>query len=136
MTHRTYRVYLLVLAVTLLSCLSVPAQSEPPATNRNADQWNQFSPPDGGFRVLFPGKPNELTGSVEIASNHVSTHEYFSKASTEYRVAYFFLPGSVADSPRPLLRGLSDSLVADYHGTLLSDREISFHSQPGRLIET
>jgi TonB family protein len=127
-------IHLLLLVVILFSWPSVPAQNKS-LSESGANQWKEFSPTEGGFRILFPNKPNEVIGSVEIAGIQESTHEYFSKASTEYRATYFLIPGKMGRSPKALLRGLADSIVGEPRGSVVSDQEILMDGQPGRLLE-
>jgi TonB family protein len=130
-----HKVYILLPAVMFLSCLCVPAQDESAPRVGNADQWTQFSPPEGGFRVSFPAKLDYMAGSVNVAGNRMMTHEYFSKASTEYRVTFFALPATLRNSSKALLTGLGDSIAAEYRGSITSDKEVLLDSQAGRLLE-
>jgi TonB family protein len=99
------------------------------------NKWQEFSPAEGGFRVLFPERPREVFGTVTIAAKPLKTQEYVSRTTSEYRVSYFVLPPDLRNSAAVLLDALGQAVANELEGSIVSETEFLLESHPGRLLE-
>ncbi|MFL6229059.1 MAG: energy transducer TonB [Pyrinomonadaceae bacterium] len=100
--------------------------------------WKEFSPPDGGFSILFPGEPQSSTQVLSRdGSASLELHVHRLKSLAEYSVIYSNYPireGDPADARAFLDRGVKGG-VAAVNSELLSVTEIALDNYPGRLLK-
>ena len=116
-------------------CLSCNAKTKQPILIAKSD-WKKFSPDNGRFAVLLPGKPTEET-ETEKTDDGTTVHHTFSLATETgaFVVMYSDFPMDITIiKPDALLdeacKGLSTG-----GDQLLSQRRISLGAYPGREIE-
>ena len=135
MTMRSMnQIPLMILLLFLSVAWSAPAQEQSKSIT-SVDQWQLFTPPNGGFNIRFPEKPAERTDSVEVAGKLVTNHEYSARRPGEYRVNYFQIPSDLKNSQAALLQGLANSIVIEHKGAVTSEREYSIPGAVGRMME-
>ena len=87
------------------------------------DDWKEFSSSEGGFTVLFPKKPTESFGTVNVGKMIVKTHTYSARDRNTYAVSYFDVPHTSNDPKvrADLLLGLRNFVLAELKAALVSD---------------
>jgi TonB family protein len=91
----------------------------------------------GGFSVLFPKKPTESFGTVNVGKMIVKNHTYSVRDSNTYSVSYFDVPHSSNDPKvrADLLIGLRNFVLAELKAALVSDSPFWLDKNEGRLLE-
>jgi hypothetical protein len=96
--------------------------------------WKEFSPKEGGFRVLMPGEPTKKTRKLETPQGDAVIVTY----SIQTRKAAFLvirsdLPPKVdVTDAKKLLDDARDKGVKNSGGTLRDEKEIELDGHPGR----
>src|SRR5216684_3718020 len=103
-----------VLALTTLFVATTFAQTE----------WKEFTFPDGNFRVVFPGTPQQQMGAER------NLHQFSATAGTEsYGLAYAdYPPGTDWESA---VNGERDSIVKGLGGSVVDEKRTSVEGYPG-----
>lgn len=89
----------------------------------------------GRFSVVGSGTPQEQKQSVETTAGPVPVTMYLfhTKTSTQFASYADYPPGSIqAVTTTSALDGARDGFVRNVRGTLLNEREITYHKHPGR----
>jgi TonB family protein len=101
------------------------------------DDWKEFSSSEGGFSVLFPKKPTESFGTVNVGKMIVKTRTYSVRDNETYSVSYFDVPHT-ANDPKvraDLLLGFRNFVLTELKGTLVTDSPLLLDQNEGRLLE-
>jgi hypothetical protein len=111
----------------------------PIAPQLSADDWKSFSPKDGAFSVLFPGKPTEFRQSIKTAIGPAEALLYevavppgdrkFMVSYSEYEQASI-KPGT--EDKR--LNNARDGLIASVKGKLKREKSLLLDNYPGREL--
>jgi hypothetical protein len=105
--------------------------------------WKLFSPPDGGFRILMPGKPRETKQTVNTKSGNIKLNMFTVKRQQEevtYTVGYVDYSSEYIEllNRKNLVQKALDSgrnnVVKKSKGSLISERKIRLGSYFGREI--
>ena len=119
-------VCLLLLALLLLS-----------GCDEAEKEWATFTSEDGGFSILFPGKPEEQIESVSTAIGTIET-EFFivEQKDRAYSLNYADYPKEIiaASDAGSMLDGAGMGAVSNVNGELLDEKEITLDGYPGREI--
>jgi hypothetical protein len=102
-----------------------------------ASQWKFFASKEGGFRVLFPGSPQETNVTINATATNIIMPCFFVWADrqTEYAVNYGDYPKNLKRlSPKDQF-DLSQAGVAKKFGNVLIERDYSFENFPARDFE-
>lgn len=108
-----------------------------PKSGSAQGNWQNFSPPDGGFSVSMPGKPN-LTQSVHKSFvGAVKENTYTVKfGKTTYSASYSELPGIAVSlgGSHTIFNKARDGLLKEAGGTENSFNEIRLGGSEGREL--
>jgi len=119
----------------LQSSTAVPI-SRVVAQGRTQSTWNKFSPKDGSFSILMPGKPEEEHKSGTSADEPLEDHTF--KVETDeglFIVSYAEFAQELSQAnPQNVLDEVTKGF--DGGGTkVVSQRNISLNGIPGREVE-
>jgi hypothetical protein len=105
--------------------------------------WSVFSPPEGGFRILMPGKPTETKQKVKTKNGEVEV-KMFSverpQEGTKYTVAYIDYPQEYIDllTKNNLVEKAIDTgkntALKNAKGTIISEEKITLAGYPGKEV--
>jgi hypothetical protein len=100
------------------------------------ETWAQFSPKQGGFTVLMPGKPIEEKESDKSDDGTTESYTYTVEAKEgAFLLGYTEFPSDIsANDPQGLLDAATEGLAQD-GGKLLRQRKISLSGIPGREVQ-
>ena len=98
-------------------------------------QLEKYSPPDGAFSILLPGKPEVAEEGVDTAVGKLINHTFSAEGTrVSYAVMYGELPAPVSDPE--VIKGMLDNArisgLAAVHGELQSETEITINGYLGR----
>lgn len=105
-----------------------------------AQGWVTYSPPQGTFSVLLPGKPRFEKSTVASEAGPLALHNYTVGANggaTAYIVSFTDYPAAViakAD-PQKMLAGARDGQLKNLQATATSDKVIALDGSPGRDVQ-
>jgi hypothetical protein len=104
-----------------------------------ADDWKDFSSPDGRFTVEFPGTPKQVKDPRQTKFGKVEAQLVILSVSNKvfYGVEYLDYPASVlrAHGADELLDDASDSAVKGVKGARIESKEtINVNGNPGRQL--
>ena len=126
---------LLLLTFIAVSALAVygqqPASTPDPSL---APTWQKIAPANGGFTILFPGKPEESASPVEgrpNVENHVLT---FETKTAGYVVSYVEFPDEITDPAKvkQILDNGREGGLAAGKAELVSEKDIKLNEYSGR----
>ncbi|HEV7860528.1 MAG TPA: hypothetical protein VGO91_18055 [Pyrinomonadaceae bacterium] len=132
---------LLCAAQTKQTIVEVVEPPPPPANDYFPQRWKEFTSVEGGFKILFPGTPQQTSETLAIPSGqHLTFHRLIYKSFIYYRAAY-------ADYPRPIdnpetvkkffdtVRDGTLAALVQLNPHILSEADFSLDGHPGRIIE-
>ncbi|MDP5017631.1 hypothetical protein FJR11_15950 [Anabaena sp. UHCC 0187] len=105
--------------------------------------WKLFSAPDGSFRILMPGKPEEAKQTVNAKSGNIELNMFTVERQQEevkYAVGYVDYSSEYIELlnrnnlVEKALDNGRDSVVKKAKGTLISEQKITLGSYSGREI--
>ena len=102
-----------------------------------ANQWKFFASEEGGFRVLFPGSPQETNVIINTTATNMTMPCFFAWADrqTEYAVNYCDLPKALKKlSPKEQF-DIDQSGLAENIGNVVTQRDFTFDNFPARDFE-
>lgn len=86
--------------------------------------WRELRSDDGGFTVMFPDRPKEITRDIVLSGTALRMHMLTTEGrGTAFGVGYADLPAGVAASV--LIGGARDALVHNIDGRVDSERPVS-----------
>jgi hypothetical protein len=99
-------------------------------------KWETVS--EDGITVEMPGKPNKQSQDVPTGTGKASGQMFtLDKGSEAYILAYHEFPQAMTNlniDPQVLLKGASDGAVQNIDGNVVSQRDITNGSYPGKEI--
>src|SRR6266849_463055 len=97
------------------------------ATTFAQTEWKEFTSPEGNFRVVFPGTPQQQMGAER------NLHQFSATAGTEsYGLAYAdYPPGTDWESA---VNGERDSIVKGLGGSVVDEKRTSVEGYPGKWV--
>lgn len=129
----------LTIFLVLMIASSVRAQDPPaPATDFVFDQWKEYISKEGGFRVLLPGIPTEVSQAIEskVGSPIVAHVISLTTKTAEYAVTFtsFDRDFENMQPSKVTLDGLRDRMLIKESGKLASEENVSIEGHPGRSV--
>lgn len=115
----------LALAVAALAALAVACS---PALD-----WREVSSPEGGFAVLFPGKPRSEARAIVIDGAEVSMRMFSVHADgLAFGAGYAdFPPGASPEARARRMAATRDALVANVDGRITAQAEVTLDGHRG-----
>lgn len=102
------------------------------------EAWQEFKHEAGNFAVMMPGKPLEISQTVETEIGKVPIHSFIASGGRlNYAVMYAEYP-MVFDTPdatKTLLDNGRDLMLSSKNGKLIGETNISFGKYPGRELK-
>lgn len=101
--------------------------------------WSVLAPDNSGFRVEFPGTPQEVHQEIptDIGPVHATMYQLeMNGGSLAYLVAFNDYPAELIaqSSAEAMLNGARDGAVGNVSGSLVSEERIQIGEFPGRDI--
>jgi hypothetical protein len=94
--------------------------------------WEEFAPPNGGFSILIPGKPQDspMPPGMQGSMFKVVTIGYV------FEAGYFEMPSAVLEqkSPEELFQAGNNGVVVTKQATVVSQTDISLDGHPGKEV--
>jgi len=126
---------LLLLTFASVSALSAYGQQPAPTPDPSLPPaWLKIAPANGGFTILFPGKPEESASPVEGRPGIENHLLMFETKTAGYVVSYVEFPEEVTDAAhikRILDSGREGGLAAG-KAELVSEKDIKLNEYSGR----
>lgn len=111
---------------------------EPPpaAAEYSPQSWKEFKSQEGGFSVIMPGIPKEMTQTGETSLGKVVIHAFRLDTFAFYQVSYFDFPKIIDDpvTSKNVIDKGRDGMVLRSHGKLISEAETTLDGHPSRLM--
>src|SRR5215813_3445172 len=102
------------------------------------EAWQEFKNEAGNFAVMMPGKPLEMSQTVESEIGKIPIYTFTAQGGTlTYMAMYSEYPISI-DTPEAAkisLDNARDLLLSRRNGKLISESDISFGKYPGRELK-
>src|SRR5215510_9169260 len=111
-----------------------PAPGSPPSVIL-VEAWQEFKHEAGNFAVMMPGKPLEMSQTVESEIGKIPIYTFTAPGGTlTYIVMYAEYPISIdtSEAAKTSLDNARDLLLSKRNGKLISEADISFGKYPGR----
>jgi hypothetical protein len=134
-----------ILVLLVLAVLTAPACSSlqgPVGTARVAASqssgWIAFSPKDGRFSVMLPGKPVEKSLPVDTAAGPITVPMYrLASGEFGYMITYRDYPNTPEEvqARDKLLQIAAEKAVTVAGGKIFSSKAISLGDYPGREVK-
>jgi TonB family protein len=102
------------------------------------EAWQEFKHEAGNFAVMMPGKPLEMSQTVESEIGKIPIHSFTAQGGTlNYLAMYAEYPISIdtSESAKTSLDNARDLLLSRRNGKLISEADISFGKYPGRELK-
>ncbi|HEV2663323.1 MAG TPA: hypothetical protein VG324_00320, partial [Blastocatellia bacterium] len=102
------------------------------------EAWQEFKHEAGNFAVMMPGKPLEMSQTVESEIGKIPIHSFTAQGGTlNFLAMYAEYPISIdtAESAKTSLDNARDLLLSRRNGKLISEADISFGKYPGRELK-
>jgi hypothetical protein len=99
----------------------------PPAPPPAAGGWATYSPADGMFSLLLPGRPKVETRNLDTKAGNARTTTYMVEVGrSAWWAATVDYPAATVSTilPQDALSGARDGMLANMNGKLTSDRQI------------
>ncbi|MCI0663055.1 MAG: hypothetical protein L0220_18475 [Acidobacteria bacterium] len=102
------------------------------------ESWQEFKHEVGNFAVTMPGKPLEMSQTIETDVGKVPTKVFI---ANEGRISFMAMYADyplVIDTPENIKPGLDDSrdmMLSKLNGKLISEKEYVFKKYPGRELK-
>ncbi len=99
--------------------------------------WQEFTPPDKSFKLMFPAKPAKQRISEVNRSSGIDLSSYKATLGTlEFTLMYLTLsyPLEDAETSKRLLDGARELALANTKAQVLSEIEMWFDEHPGREL--
>jgi hypothetical protein len=116
---------------------SIRAQDPPShAADYVFEQWQEYISKDGGFRVLMPGIPTQVSQSIGKAASPVAHIITLTTKAAEYTVSFTSFDRDLENlqPSKVTLDGLRDRMLLKEKGKLLSEEDVSIEGHPGRSV--
>src|SRR5215813_4451767 len=114
-----------------------PAPGSPPSVIL-VEAWQEFKHEPGNFAVMMPGKPLEMSQTVESQIGKVPMYSFTAQEGTlNYMAMYAEYPIAL-DTPqvaKSSLNGARDLMLNNRNGKLISETDVSFGKYPGRELK-
>src|SRR5262245_10676375 len=102
------------------------------------ESWQEFKHEPGNFAVMMPGKPLEMSQTVESQIGKVPMYSFTAQEGTlNYMAMYAEYPIAL-DTPqvaKSSLNGARDLMLNNRNGKLISETDVSFGKYPGRELK-
>lgn len=134
---------LLLSSATTLVVAQGPPPPPPPAKDYSPNLWQEFSYPEVGFKIKFPGEPKRTTvkrenGGVKRVTDSISygnaSFINYDLTCTEYS-QNFEASGNLKQFFDGYREGVLSLLLPKANYQILGEAEISVDGHPGRLIQ-
>jgi len=120
-----------------------PAGPPPPAPGGIpggilVEAWQEFKHEAGNFAVMMPGKPIEMSQTVESEIGRIPIHSFTAREGTlNYMAMYAEYPISIdtSEAAKTSLDNSRDLLMLRRNGKLISESDISFGKYSGRELK-
>ena len=100
-----------------------------------ADGWIRHSSSAGRFSILMPAVPNTQEQPVDTTAGKLINHIFLAqKGSAAFAISYADYPQNDAD-PQGVLDNVRDGAVKGIKGTLVSGKNITHKTYPGREFQ-
>jgi TonB family protein len=102
------------------------------------EAWQEFKHEAGNFAVMMPGKPLEMSQTVESEIGKIPIYSFTAPGETlTYLAMYAEYPISIdtSEAAKISLDNARDLLVSRRNGKLISEADISFGKYPGRELK-
>ncbi|WP_445636283.1 DUF1795 domain-containing protein [Nostoc sp. DSM 114161] len=120
---------------------TVKPKAKPTVSQPVQPKWKLFTPPDGRFSILMPGRPNRETQFQKTYMGEINLEIFVAqppKQEVAYIVTYNDFPysyGQMSD-PQAVLNDARDMALKTTQSNLISQRNIrSSNNHPGKEIE-
>jgi TonB family protein len=117
---------------------SAQTNSPTPAAGAGRDEnWREFEPKGGGFKVLLPAKPKHEEKDGDLFSDRWRVETNQGGGPVRFAVMYAVV---LTTNPQPagahdMLRAVRDAVVSELKRQPITDSAVTFDGKPGRLIE-
>src|SRR5262245_58603450 len=118
------------------------AQTPPPKGIHGGipvEEWRGFKHEAGNFEVMMPGKPLEISQTIESEIGKVPTKSFVAQSGQITFMAMYADYPIVFDTPEAVKASLDasrDMMLSKGHGKLISEKEHVFKKYPGRELTT
>src|SRR5262245_15481937 len=133
----------ILLIVFILACAGI-AQTLPPSSPPDgihggipAEEWQEFKHEAGNFAVMMPGKPLEVSQTIEGAIGKVPTKSFVAQSGQITLIAMYADYSIAFDTPEAVKATLDasrDIMLSKGRGKLISEKEHVFKKYPGREL--
>jgi TonB family protein len=130
-----------ILAITSLAQTPPPPPpSAPPAPIYGGipvEEWQEFKHEAGNFAVMMPGKPLEISQTIEGDMGKVPTKSFVAHSGQiTFAVMYSDYPITfdAPDAVKAILNAMRDIMLSKSRGKLISEKEHVFKKYPGREL--
>jgi TonB family protein len=114
-----------------------PALGPPPKVIL-VEAWQEFKHEAGNFAVMMPGKPLEMSQTVESEMGKIPIYSFTAPGGAlTYMAMYAEYPISIdtSEAAKISLDNARDLLLSRRNGKLISEADISFGKYPGRELK-
>src|SRR5215470_3873813 len=102
------------------------------------EAWQEFKHEAGNFVVMMPGKPLEMSQTLESEIGKIPIYFFTAQGGTlNYVAMYAEYPISIdtSEAAKTSLDNARDLLLSKRNGKLISEADISFGKYPGRELK-
>src|SRR5262245_33427756 len=131
-----------LLSIIFILATAGLAQTTPPPKGIHGgipvEEWQEFKHEAGNFAVMMPGKPLEMSQTVESEIGKIPIYTFTAPGGTlTYIVMYAEYPISIdtSEAAKTSLDNARDLLLSKRNGKLISEADISFGKYPGRELK-
>jgi|RhiMetdeSRZDD1v2_1073273.scaffolds.fasta_scaffold37393_3 TonB family protein len=130
-----------ILATAGLAQTKAPPPTAPGGIHPNVilvEAWEEFRHEAGNFAVMMPGKPLEMSQTVESEIGKIPIYSFTAPGGTlTYLAMYAEYPISIdtSEAAKISLDNARDLLLSKRNGKLISEADISFGKYPGRELK-
>src|SRR4030095_15154425 len=114
-----------------------PALGPPPKVIL-IEAWQEFKHEAGNFAVMMPGKPLEMSQTVESEMGKIPIYSFTApRGALTYMAMYAEYPISIdtSEAAKVSLDNARDLLLSRRNGKSISEADISFGKYPGRELK-
>lgn len=139
-----------LLSIILVSTTAGLAQAPPPPKPSPSgtvigdpigipvESWQEFKHEAGNFAVMMPGKPIEVSQTVDSQIGKVPIYSFTARGGTLNYLAMYAEYPIALDTPeaaKTSLNGARDLMLNNRNGKLISETDISYGKYPGREVK-
>jgi len=131
-----------ITTASLCMAQNPPPPPPPPAKDYSPQVWQEFSPPEGRFKIKLPGEPQKIVKEREVggAKQPVYTFNYGTTSFIVYTLSYTDYPQALEEEQtvKKFLDGYREgrlAALATANYRVVSESEFLLEGHPARLLQ-